>query len=95
MINYITKFSSNESNILINSVSLYVCDGGFGGWVKGEAGEAASRRGDQHKGTCEERSDGWGQHREVRGANTCGGGYGQRRTGQRGTRRVHYAPGSH
>ncbi len=24
----------------INSVSLYVSDGGFGGWGKGEAGEA-------------------------------------------------------
>jgi len=28
--------------IYINSVSLCVCDGGFGGWGKGEAGEAAS-----------------------------------------------------
>ncbi len=25
--------------IYINSVSPYVCDGGFGGWGKGEAGE--------------------------------------------------------
>ncbi len=26
--------------IYINSVNLCVCDGGFGGWGKGEAGEA-------------------------------------------------------
>jgi hypothetical protein len=32
-------------SLYINSVSLCVCDGGFGGWGKGEAGEAA---GDHH-----------------------------------------------
>jgi hypothetical protein len=31
----------DETIIYINSVSLCVCDGGFGGWGKGEAGEAA------------------------------------------------------
>jgi hypothetical protein len=45
----IIKFSMTKSfkiqkffhhHIYINSVSLYVCDGGFGGWGKGEAGEA-------------------------------------------------------
>jgi hypothetical protein len=27
--------------IYINSINVSVCDGGFGGWGKGEAGEAA------------------------------------------------------
>ncbi len=33
-------FSIQEYIIYINSVSLCVCDGGFGGWGKGEVGEA-------------------------------------------------------
>jgi len=30
--------------IYINSISLSICDGGFGGWGKGEAGEVAGER---------------------------------------------------
>jgi hypothetical protein len=30
--------------VYINLVSLCVCDEGFGGWGKGEAGEAASEK---------------------------------------------------
>jgi hypothetical protein len=30
--------------IYINLVSLCVCDGGFGGWGKGEAGEATGEK---------------------------------------------------
>jgi hypothetical protein len=32
---------NNYKIIYINSVSLSVCDEGFGGWGKGEAGEVA------------------------------------------------------
>jgi len=31
-------------SLYINSVSLYVCDGSFGGWGKGEAGEATGEK---------------------------------------------------
>jgi hypothetical protein len=40
---WISKFSKSDYRgriIYINSVSFSVCDGGFGGWGKGEAGEA-------------------------------------------------------
>jgi hypothetical protein len=33
--------------IYINLVSLCVCDGGFGGWRKGEASEAAGEKSGQ------------------------------------------------
>ncbi len=36
--NFAPNLKNEKGNI--NSVSLYVCDGGFGGWGKGEAGEA-------------------------------------------------------
>jgi hypothetical protein len=35
----------DDSIIYINLVSPCVCDGGFGGWGKGKAGEAAGHRG--------------------------------------------------
>jgi hypothetical protein len=36
---------SNFLIIYINSVNPYVCGGGFGGWGKGEASEAAGHGG--------------------------------------------------
>jgi hypothetical protein len=38
--------SSNIQILYINSLCLSICDGGFGGWGKGEASEATAPRGD-------------------------------------------------